>query len=94
MENINFMEEVKKIVLEALRKQGFSVMLLMLSVAFLYRQNTEQKQDLAAHVKKWDVERESLTLQVYHCNQERSALAVEVASLKVKIELLFTKKRI
>lgn len=94
MEKIDFMQELYKLIIERLRKEAFSVIILLGVIGALWVTSQDQKTELKTHAEKWDSERNELFSQIQHCNMERSALAVEVASLKLRVEMFLSNQKI
>ena len=92
MEQINVMNELIRIALNAIKKQGFSVMLLLAAiyslVFFIQNQNQEMKTMQSSYANLSD----GLRGQIDKCNSEREALAVKVTALEVRLETLIQKR--
>ena len=89
MENINFMNEVLKILLDGLKKQGFSVMLLFTAVVgllyVLKDQKTELVETMATQTREFKTEIGQLKSDLYECGNENRRLTVRVAELEASL---------
>lgn len=92
------MNEFLKVFIEALRRQAFSVLILIAGVVYLQfelresRQSCAKENDAVRHYYAGMVE--SLRTEIGDCRKERENLAVEVAILKERINNIYIKKRI
>lgn len=89
MENINFMQELAKIVLDALRKQAFPVIILFSAVVGLLYVVKGQKDELTAEMNKRMVTLEQKVAYFSHsleeCDAERRRLEIEVAEFRASL---------
>ena len=91
------MEEVKRIFLDFLRKQGGTVLVLAAGCWLLYTMQREQKNDLEARIQLDKTEYQK-TIQVVSsrlddCESARVNLVAEVERLKVQVQLLIPTRR-
>lgn len=82
MENINFMQEFYKILLDAIRKQGFSVILLVGASYIMLGEIKAQKAEITSHFNQ---EIDELRAMYQNCDNERRNLSLELADLKNRL---------
>ena len=88
MELSEFMNEIYKIFLEFLRKQAFSVVLLVCGCAGLWMQRTEQKSDAQQDKISLLSEIADLRNDVRHCAESKESLLSEVSTLRERVNIL------
>ena len=93
MTHIEFMTELYKIVLDAARKQGFSIILLLGMSGGLWNMMHEQKNDFVVQYNEVSSRVDVLTSALGECNEARMQQGIEIASLKAQVNLLVAKKR-
>lgn len=96
MENLDFMNELTKILLEFLRKQAGMVLVLLTVCAGLVWFILEQKQELNMQLMSSKVEYRdeirSVSMRLDACETARARLVVELEVLKTRVELIGRKK--
>lgn len=92
MEKVDFMGELLKILLEAVRKQAFSVILLLSACCGLVwlslAQRSEWKAALEVTESKCRDDLEAMSARLDMCEEQRNGLAVEVAVLRVEVNAM------
>lgn len=97
MEKFDFMGELLKILLEAVRKQAFSVILLLSACGGLIWFSLDQREGLRAAIVATETKcREDLaamSARLDLCEEQRNRLTVEVAVLRVEVNALSARRR-
>ena len=82
------MNELMKVFVEALRKQAFSVLLLLGCCGALTYALRETRKECREHTVAYNASMAALSREIKVCTEAREALGVEVAALKVRLDLL------
>lgn len=93
-QKIDIVQEIVKIALDWLRKQGGQVVLLCGGLVFLYMTNTDQVAKLERKIEAQEVKIDAQANALFKCNEERAELAAEVFSLKMQLNFAFPKLRL
>lgn len=90
------MQEILKVFVEALRKQAFSVLLLLLCCGGLTKAlietRREWREQITASTDSYNKTVASLQEEIRLCVRDREALAVKVAALSERLDLLLPRR--
>lgn len=89
MENIDFMQELYKIVLDWIKRQASQVVLLSLAIIAMYQIGTLQLQKQEAKIEKQEVLISSLSDEIRKCDMERAQLQTQVDFMRFRLNEKF-----
>lgn len=90
-EKFDPMAEIRKILLEWMRRQASQVILLCVGIYVMWTVGTEQLNKQELKILAQEARIETLTNEVRKCDMERAALHVEVTSLRFQLQVAFPK---
>lgn len=94
MKNQNtFMIELVIVLKESLRKQAFSVILLVFACGGLWWMGDSDKKQLQAQIVSLNTDVKALNNDMSACIAQRSAQSVEISMLRERIDLLTIRHR-
>lgn len=94
MENQNtFMIELVIVLKESLRKQAFSVILLVFACGGLWWMGDSDKKQLQSQIVSLNTDVKALNIDMSACIAQRSAQSVEISMLRERIDLLTIRHR-
>jgi len=82
------MSEIWKVLIEALRKQAFSVILLLAAVFGLWKMMDTQKDSLDTKISTLEAKVDTMGARYLHCETSRVRLAVKVEMLEKEVDAL------
>lgn len=86
MQQDSFMLELQKIFLEAARKSGFSVLLLLVGMYGMYHVGSGELGLIRAELKQTEGKLEGAYMEIRKCDSERAALATQVEWLLDRLQ--------
>lgn len=89
LEKIDFMQEVYKIVLDWLKRQASSVVLLSVGIVAMYSVGKEQLIKQETKIEKQEEKIEALGQEIRKCDMERAALQTEVNFMRLRLQMRF-----
>lgn len=89
LEKIDFMQEVYKIVLDWLKRQASSVVLLSVGIVAMYVIGKEQLLKQETKLEKQEEKIEALGQEIRKCDMERAALQAEVNFMRLRLQVRF-----
>jgi len=93
MNGAEFMTELYKILLDATRKQGFSVILLLCGIGYMASLMGGQKAEYAERYNDISARVEILTTSLDDCMRQRMEQTVKIGVMEGQINALLARKR-
>ena len=89
MQELNFMLELQKMFLEAAKKSGFSVVLLIAGMYGMFSIGSAQLEEVKGELKATDKKLEDAYLEIRKCDAERASLEARVEWLLDRLQNRF-----
>lgn len=87
------MLEVYKVIIDALRKQAFSVVLLVAACVVMGFVVKEIRNEGNARETKWEKRMDTMDSELKSCNAEKSSQAVRIATLEERLSIVMGFKK-
>lgn len=93
-EKIDVMLDLYKILLDWVKRQASSVLLLSFGLVMIWKIGTGQIEKLEVKIAQVEGRNDALEMEVRKCDAERAALQVEVRALQFQLQVAFPKLRL